>query len=369
MYKIGVITPYSQYFYRRIGQGLKGSSYTYYQFSNLVFGKMPPTETYEIMPSLIRNYREFAFSPFIDNYNMSASTFKEIYIFIHKKYLPRVVQGLVYRTGKKSFFFIYNIDLIGFTGGVDGLRPSVRHRDRIIDWPAPTNREELDTFLQLTPQVKSFIPGRASLAIIIRKAYRSEEYIILPTGYRSKRIYQVENAGFTQTEEYNVIFSLIKKAIRDNVIAPFNINLAPYLAVNTSGNGSGGVLFQLYGYKNNNLITDKNYDDIRIIIFMSFSLVEREKRYHITEREYLRIIKYLAEVKWLVQGSKYPLYLYIDHTALTSILNKGETTVTPRIISWQERLNKYDFVAHYRPRKSTVIGIADRLSRIPPLYQ
>ena len=368
MYKIGMITPYGQYFYRRIGQGLKGSSYTYYQFSDLVFGRIPPTETYEIIPSLIRNYREFVFSPFIDNHNISASTFEEICIFIYKKYLPRVVQGLVYLTGKKSFFFIYNIDLIGFTGGVDSLRPSVRHRDRIIDWPAPTNREELDAFLQLTPQVKSFIPGRASLAIIIRKAYRSEEYIILPIGYRLKRIHQVENVGFTQTEECNITFSLIKKAIRDNVIAPFNINLAPYLAVDTSGNGSGGVLFQLYGYKSNVLATDKNYNNIRIIMFMLFSLAEREKRYYITEREYLRIIKCLAEVKQLVQGSKYPLYLYIDHTALTSILNKGETAVTPRIISQQERLNKYDFIAHYRPGKSTVIGIADRLSRMPPLY-
>ena len=58
-------------------------------------------------------------------------------------------------------------------------------------------------------------------------------------------------------------------------------------------------------------------------MFMSFCLEDAETRYDTTEREALAVVRCLAEVRWLVTGSKYPTKLYTDHSALESILTQG----------------------------------------------
>ena len=40
--KTGFITPNGQWVYQRMGQGLKGGAHTYAQFTDLVFGPLPP---------------------------------------------------------------------------------------------------------------------------------------------------------------------------------------------------------------------------------------------------------------------------------------------------------------------------------------
>lgn len=53
-----------------------------------------------------------------------------------------------------------NLELLGFQGTAEGLRPSLKHREKVINWPTPTNRAELDAFLWLTPFLRIFISGR-----------------------------------------------------------------------------------------------------------------------------------------------------------------------------------------------------------------
>lgn len=92
-----------------------------------------------------------------------------------------------------------------------------------------------------------------------------------------------------------------------------------------------------------------------------------ERRYTTTEREALAVIRSLAEVKWLVQGSNHPTKVYTDHQALETILNEG-TDAHGRIARWLDRLTEYDYEVHHRPCKSNIIRIADGLSRMPGRY-
>lgn len=39
---------------------------------------------------------------------------------------------------------------VGVEGSTEGIRPSVKHREKFSEWPLPENREELDGFLWLT---------------------------------------------------------------------------------------------------------------------------------------------------------------------------------------------------------------------------
>jgi len=77
-------------------------------------------------------------------------------------------------------------------------------------------------------------------------------------------------------------------------------------------------------------ITDKDIPYIRIIMFMSFSLEDRETRYLNPKKECLVVVRLLSEVKWIVQGSKFKLYLYTDYIVLKGILENG-TEATSRI--------------------------------------
>jgi hypothetical protein len=64
-YKAAIIAPNGQYLFRRIGQGLKGAPYTYSQFTDLVFGPLPKTDSTPAMPTLIRDHGKVGFAPFM----------------------------------------------------------------------------------------------------------------------------------------------------------------------------------------------------------------------------------------------------------------------------------------------------------------
>jgi len=71
--------------------------------------------------------------------------------------------------------------------------------------------------------------------------------------------------------------------------------------------------------------------DARIIIFILFSLEDRETRYSITDRKALAIIRYLTEVRWLINGGVFPIHLYTNHSALIYILGNSTAAITLRI--------------------------------------
>ena len=60
-------------------------------------------------------------------------------------------------------------------------------------------------------------------------------------------------------------------------------------------------------------------------MFLSFRLTDAETQYVNSEREYLAVARYLAEVRWLETGSPHPTMVYSDHNTLKAILNKGQT--------------------------------------------
>jgi len=86
------------------------------------------------MLSMIRDNRETAFSPFINDHNGAAVDFNSMSKLLHEQYFPRVVWTPIFLTGRKSSFFIPDLSFIGFTGDVRGLRLLIRHRERVLQW-------------------------------------------------------------------------------------------------------------------------------------------------------------------------------------------------------------------------------------------
>ena len=368
-YKTGFVTPHGQYIYRRMGQGLKGACATYSQFGDLVFGPLPKTAQCKAMPTIIGNQGKTAFCLFMDDHIGAGECFQDMFNFLHYEYFPRVAFGPVYLSGHKTYVFTDSLEMVGFTGSAEGLRPSVKHRERAMGWKEPTNREELDAIIWITPFLRMFIPGRAEHVMRLKKAYLKEETIKLESGdSKSIRKKWVEKDSFDWGEEQRQSFQHIKQSISENAMSGIDEDLQIHLATDASKYGIGGVLFQLPGEPPGTPAEEKHKGISRIIMFLSFKLEEVETRYHTTEREALAVVRCLAEVRCNVIGHRFPVMIYSDHKALETVLKVG-TDAHGRIARWMDRLTEYDYVIHHRPSKANVIGLADGMSRMPGRYQ
>ena len=91
-----------------------------------------------------------------------------------------------------------------------------------------------------------------------------------------------------------------------------------HLAVDASKLGIGGVLFQLEGLAPRTEAGNSSVHRLseRIIMFLSFRLSDAETHYSNSEREVLAVIRCLAEVRWMVMASEYPVLVYTDNSAL-----------------------------------------------------
>lgn len=367
-YKTGFVTPHGQYIYLRMGQGLKGACATYSQFGDLTFGPLPKTETTEAMPSIIGDHDDAAFTLFMDDHMGSARTFDDMFRFLHTKYFPRVAFGPVYLSGHKTHMFTDSLEIVGFTGSSEGLRPAAKHREKAMQWREPTNREELDAIIWITPFLRMFIPGRAEHVIRLKKAYLKEEEVELDSGNgKSVRKKWVEKGSFDWGDEQRQSFYHIQKSISENAMSGVDESLQMHLATDASKYGLGGVLFQLPGEPPGTEAEDRHKKSLKIIMFISFKLEEAETRYHTTEREALAVVRCMAEVKCFIMGHEYPTMLYTDHQALESIMKIG-TDAHGRIARWMDRLTEYDYIIKHRPCKANIMGLADGMSRMPGRY-
>lgn len=75
-------------------------------------------------------------------------------------------------------------------------------------------------------------------------------------------------------------------------------------------------------------------------MFISFRLAEVESRYSNSEREALAVIRCLAEVRWMIIASAYPVFVYTDDEALKTLLTRLDNDAHGRIAKWKERLGE-----------------------------
>lgn len=69
----------------------------------------------------------------------------------------------------------------------------------------------------------------------------------------------------------------------------------------------------------------------------------------------------------MITGSWWPVLIYTDHHALTSVLHKGSNN--QHMQTWENRLGEYDYIVRHQPNTNSLMCVADRLSRIPTQYQ
>lgn len=93
-------------------------------------------------------------------------------------------------------------------------------------------------------------------------------------------------------------------------------------------------------------ITEELMKSAHFIIFMSFKLSGSETRFVTGERETSAVVRGLAECRWLVIESPFPVMVYNDHQNLLNTFS-NDPEAKSRITIWLKRLRKYQIEVHH----------------------
>lgn len=370
--KTSFIGPNGQWFNTRMPQGMAGSAHTYCALSDLGFGEWPLFDEAgtqgPALPMLMGHHPGWgiSFDVFIDDHNISAKSFDEMFDFLHCHYFPRLDFIPISIAPKKTFLFADSVEALGFELSQGKIRPSSKHRNRFENWSLienhPKNQKELEEFLYLTPYLRVYIPGRTDLVGILKDAYTELVQKETPSGKKSVQRKAVPKP-FSWGEAQKQAFTTICHEIQERAIKNPDVNRQYHLAVDASLTGAGGILFQLADQPVGTAVTDTLMPSVNILMFLSFKFSDAETRYTTGEREALGIVRCLAECRWMVIESPHPIMLYTDHLNLLQVFSVG-ADVRGRISTWIERLGEYQFIVHHRPNTTKIIKIADGFSRL-----
>ncbi|KAF3931381.1 Protease [Dactylella cylindrospora] len=423
--KTATVTPIGLFCYNRMSMGLKGSMHTYCRFVDLVFGDIPEVSIDGgILPGEERlwgDHGTVTMHYFVDDNYVASNpgrrpgkvvgsdqrpeqvveshedgirrSFDHMFDFLQTRYFPRLRWARLYLTPKKASFFVERAECVGFEGSASGVRPSIRMRTKLAEWPHPTTPDELESFNYITPWLRRWISGRAEHTRIMKEAWveiEDEEKTTTPPlkpddgldlewtlfekppkkSKKTGRLYQVGKRGWWRWgAKQKASFNSVVNDVVNRAMTSGEPKIQYHLVTDASKTGIGGILFQMPDIEAGVEATLKNKGAERIIMFISFKLADAETRYTTTEREALAVVRCLAEVRWLVHGSPFPVKIYTDHSALLKVFGKGADDSHSRIARWQDRLGEYDFEVHHRPATDRLIQIADGLSRMPTCYQ
>ena len=359
-YKSAFSSAFGQMCYLRMGQGLTGSPGTYARLKDIATGDIPEPNPEPALSDVSSNT---TFNHFVDDDIGGADTFEELVEFLHNHYFPRLLWARLTISPAKSKFFVEKLRILGFTRDNTGIRPSADKLAAMREYPTPVDAPSLERFIYMLPFLRSFIPGRADLTTIMKRAIIDEVTIKVIKGRKTKVRTVVD---FVWGPEQQPAFETAKEAILKNTTSGGDPDIQYHLSTDASKFGAGGCLFQLYNTPEGTIMSLDHVDNMRVVMYMSFRFLPPEINYHTTEREALAVLRSLEESRWLVLGAKHPIKVYTDHQALMTTLRAD--TSSSRIARWQLRLSEYNMEIHHVPGKE--MAIADGLSRIngPPAY-
>ena len=113
-------------------QELKESSFIYAQFSNLIFESLSSNEAdIARMSTIIDDHDDTVFVVFMNDHDVSATNFDNLFDFLHRKYFLKCVFESVYLSNHKTHLFFDEIELLRFEKNAERLRSTRKHREKI----------------------------------------------------------------------------------------------------------------------------------------------------------------------------------------------------------------------------------------------
>lgn len=235
---------------------------------------------------------------------------------------------------KKCAFKQDSVEYFAYIVSADGVRPSEKKVQAIVEVEPPENVRELKSFLGLVNYYRKFLPNMSSVCVPLNELL-------------------MKGVHWNWTSECDHAFKQLKEMLTSSkVLAHYDSEKPLVLATDASPYGLGAVISHLDG---------KNE---RPIAFASRSLSKSEKNYSQIEKEGLAIMFGLEKFYLYLCGRQFTLYT--DHKPLMHIFNPSRgipVQTASRLQRWAIQLSAFNYDIKYRSGKQN--ENADALSRLP----
>ena len=229
---------------------------------------------------------------------------------------------------KKCSFFQRRVEFLGREVDGEGLHLKDEHIAAVVNWPVPSNAKEVERFLGLVNYHRIFLKGFAET---VGPLY----------GLTGKNT-------FIWEDEHQSAFDQVKRLMTSAPVLSLPNEVDPFvLDTDASATAIGAELIQVQDGQE------------KVIAYGSLSLSPEQRRYCVTRRELLAVVRFTRQYRHYLLGK--PFKIRTDHGSLTWLLNFKEPQ--GQLARWLEELGQYDMKVEHRPGRKH--QNADALSRIP----
>ena len=241
-------------------------------------------------------------------------------------------EGLVLNS-KKLELRRERVTFFGAEYSAQGMHPDPKKVQGITEMTAPTDKQQLQSFLGMVNYMGTFIQNLSHHTEPLRAMLKKDN------------VFHWEDQ---QTRSFQQVKTLIAKA-NATPLRYYDRDLPVTVQVDASLRGLGACLIQKHKGKD------------QPIAFASKSLTDAETRYANIERELLAIVFACQRFSTYLLGRSF--VAESDHKPLEMIAMKNLANAPPRLQRMLLELQRYDVTIKYRPGKE--MQLADALSRCP----
>ena len=214
----------------------------------------------------------------------------------------------------------------------DGVSVNPENVQRVKSWPVPKSVKEVEQFLGFVNYHREHIQDFAKLTSVLYKL----------TGSRATFYWgEPEQEAFDQLKE---------KMISAPILGYPNSEDTFVLDTDASNHSIGAVLSQIQD------------GDERVICYGSYVLIPEQRKYCVTRKELLAVVRFTRQFRHYLLGRNF--LLRTDHNSLTWLLRFKY--IEGQLARWLEELSQFDMTVVHRP--GIKHGNADGMSRIPDDY-
>src|SRR5271163_1772770 len=197
----------------------------------------------------------------------------------------------------------------------------------VADWPVPTNKKEVQSFLGFTNFYRRFIHHARPLFNLTKN-----------------------DVEWKWDLDERTAFELLKGKIISAPILALPDNSAPFrIEADSSDFATGAVLSQQSS-------EDEKWHPVA---YLSKSLSPVERNYDIHDKEMMAVIRALEEWRHVLEGTEHRFEVWMDHKNLEYFMKAKK--LNHRQARWSLFLARFDFIMHHRLGKS--MGKPDALSQ------
>ena len=241
-------------------------------------------------------------------------------------------EGLVLNS-KKLELRRERVTFFGAEYSAEGMHPDPKKVQGITEMTAPTDKQQLQSFLGMVNYMGTFIPNLSHHTEPLRAMLKKDN------------VFHWEDQ---QTRSFQQVKTLIAKA-NTTPLRYYDRDLPVTVQADASLRGLGACLIQKHKGKD------------QPIAFASKSLTDAKTRYANIERELLAIVFACQRFSTYLLGRSF--IAESDHKPLEMIAMKNLANAPPRLQRMLLELQRYDVTIKYRPGKE--MQLADALSRCP----